>query len=70
MENSEYLNKPKEIVDSHIHKSIEIIKTYINNYSLIPVLEKAFINDNFIYKKEDGTTNEDCKLGLYIGDLF
>lgn len=70
MESSEYLNKPKEIVDSHIHKSIEIIKTYINNYSLFPVLEKAFINDNFIYKKEDGTTNEDCKLSLYIGDLF
>lgn len=70
MDSSEYLSKSEEIIGSQIQKSIEIIKTYINNYSLIPVLEKAFINDNFIYKKEDGTTNEDCKLCLYIGDLF
>ncbi len=33
-------------------------------------MEKAFINDNFIYKKENGAQNEDFLLSCYIADLF
>ncbi len=70
MNDTEHLSKTKEIIHSQMQKFIETIKSYINSYSLIPVLEKAFINDNFIYKKDDGSANEDCKLCLYIGDLY
>lgn len=45
------------------------IKDYVQKYSLIPILEIAFINDNFIFDKE-GVPNEDQKLASYIGDLF
>jgi len=58
------------IIDSQINKCIEQLKEYIQQYSLLPVLEKSFINDNFLYEKEDGSVNDDCKLSLYIGDLF
>lgn len=70
MSDTEFLGNSKEIVDYQIRDFIGKIRLYINKYSLIPVIEKAFINDNFIYKKDDGTTNEDCKLCLYVGDLY
>ena len=70
MDNLKQMQKSKTIINSHIKQSVGIIKEFISKYSLIPVLEKAFINDNFIYEKPDGSTNEDYKLSLYIGDLF
>lgn len=36
----------------------------------MPVLEKAFINDNYIYKKGNGVPNEDALISDYIADLF
>ncbi len=58
------------VIEPKINKTIEQLKDFINQYSLLPVLGKTYINDNFIYVKDDGATNEDCKLSLYIGDLF
>lgn len=60
----------KKTIEPQIQECVSKIKDYISNYSLLPVLEKAFINDNFIYEKPDGTVNDDCKLTLYVGDLF
>lgn len=58
------------IIEPKINKCIEQLKDFINHFSLLPVLEKTYINDNFIYVKDNGATNEDCKLSLYVGDLF
>lgn len=52
-----------------INEITSTIKDYVQKYSLIPILEIAFINDNFIFDK-DGVPNEDQKLASYIGDLF
>lgn len=53
-----------------LQNQIAKLKSYINKYDLIPVLMKAFENDNFIFRKGDGTINDDYLLSNYITDLY
>ena len=53
-----------------LQNQIAKLKSYINKYDLIPVLIKAFENDNFIFRKDDGTINDDYLLSNYITDLY
>lgn len=67
---ADFFEKSKQIFSQSIKEDVTKLEQYIHNYSLIPVLEKAFINDNFIYKKENGAQNEDFLLSDYITDLY
>ena len=67
---ADFFVKSKQIFSQSIKEDVTKLEQYIHNYSLIPVLEKAFINDNFIYKKENGAQNEDFLLSDYITDLY
>lgn len=66
----DFFEKSKQVFSQKINDGVIKLKQYIHRYSLLPVLEKAFINDNFIYKKENGAQNEDFLLSDYITDLF
>ena len=66
----DFFEKSKQIFSQNINDGVIKLKQYIHRYSLLPVLEKAFINDNFIYKKENGMQTEDFLLSDYITDLF
>ena len=37
---------------------------------MTPVLERAFINDNYIYKNGNRVPNDDALISDYIADLF
>jgi len=65
-----FLDQLKQKTVQDLTNNITKLKKYISKYSLLPVLEKAFINDNFIYKKENGAQNEDFLLSDYITDLY
>ena len=66
----DFFEKSKQVFSQNINDGVIKLKQYIHRYSLLPVLEKAFINDNFVYKKENGIQNEDFLLSDYITDLF
>ena len=68
--NTDFFEKSKQVFSQSINDSVIKLKKYVSKYSLFPVLEKAFINDNFIYKKENGVQNEDFLLSDYITDLY
>lgn len=68
--NGDFFEKSKLFFSQNINDNVTKLEQYIHNYSLLPVLEKAFINDNFIYKKENGVQNEDFLLSDYITDLY
>ena len=67
---ADFFEKSKQVFSQSINDSVIKLKLYLSKYSLFPVLEKAFINDNFIYKKENGVQNEDFLLSDYITDLY
>lgn len=67
---ADFFKKSKQVFSQSINDSVIKLKLYVSKYSLFPVLEKAFINDNFIYKKENGVQNEDFLLSDYITDLY
>ena len=46
------------------------LKSYIAQYNLLPVLAKAFKNDNFVFTKSNGIRNDDYLLAGYIADLY
>lgn len=46
------------------------LKSYINQYDFLPVLSKAFINDNFVFTKPNGIRNDDYLLAGYITELY
>ena len=66
----EFSEKTIQHVSKNLDADIDELKNYINTYSLLPVLEKAFINDNFIYEKQKGVPNEDFLISDYIADLY
>ena len=66
----EFSEKTIQHVSKKLDADIDELKNYINTYSLLPVLEKAFINDNFIYEKQKGVPNEDFLISDYIADLY
>lgn len=68
--NGDFFEKSKLFFSQNINDNVTKLKQYIPKYSLLPVLEKAFINDNFIYKKDNGVQNEDFLLSDYITDLY
>lgn len=68
--NADFSEESKQFFSQSITDSVTKLKQYLLKYSLLPVLEKAFINDNFIYKKENGAQNEDFLLSDYITDLY
>ena len=49
---ADFFEKSKQVFSQSINDSVIKLKLYLSKYSLFPVLEKAFVNDNFIYKKE------------------
>lgn len=65
-----FIDKTNILMTQKIDNNLKQLKSYINDYSLLPVLEKAFINDNFIYEKRNGVPNEDFLISNYIADLF
>ena len=67
---ADFFEKSKQIFSQSIKEDVTKLEQYMHNYSLIPILEKAFINDNFIYKKKNGAQNEDFLLSDYITDLY
>lgn len=68
--NADFSEESKQFFSQSITDSVTKLKQYLLKYSLLPVLEKAFINDNFIYKKENGAQNEVFLLSDYITDLY
>ena len=67
---TDFFEKSKKLFSQRLNDGVIKLKEYVLKYSLLPVLEKAFINDNFIYKKDNGAQNEDFLLSDYITDLF
>lgn len=53
-----------------LKEKIDLLKSFIDKYSFLPVLSKAFINDNLIFYKSNGTVNDDFLLSNYIADLY
>lgn len=49
---------------------LDKLKEYVRIYDLIPVLVKAFENDNLIFYKARNVPNEDSLLSNYIADLY
>ena len=66
----EFSEKTLKRASKKLEEDIDRLKFYINNYSLLPVLEKAFINDNFIHEKQKGVQNDDFLMSDYIADLY
>ena len=61
----EFSEKTLKRASKKLEEDIDRLKFYINNYSLLPVLEKAFINDNFIHEKQKGVQNDDFLISDY-----
>lgn len=53
-----------------LNNLLKKLKCYINQYDFLPVLSKAFINDNFVFTKPNGIRNDDYLLASYIADLY
>ncbi len=53
-----------------LNNLLKELKSYINQYDFLPVLAKAFINDNFVFTKPNGIRNDDYLLASYIVDLY
>lgn len=62
-----------EIISTQSKKlknKIDLLISFIEKYTLLPVISKAFINDNLIFYKSNGTVNDDFLLSNYIADLY
>lgn len=53
-----------------LKEKIDLLKSFIDKYIFLPVLSMAFINDNLIFYKSNGTVNDDFLLSNYIADLY
>lgn len=53
-----------------LNNLLKKLKCYINQYDFLPVLSKAFINDNFVFTKPNGIRNDDYLLASYIAYLY
>lgn len=65
-----YLDQLRQKSFQDLNDNIIKLKNYISKYSLLPVLERAFINDNYIYKNGNRVPNDDALISDYIADLF
>ena len=60
----------RERENKKLNNLLNELKSYIIQYDFLPVLAKAFINDNFIFTKSNGIKNDDYLLAGYIADLY
>ena len=54
----------RERENKKLNNLLNELKSYIIQYDFLPVLAKAFINDNFIFTKSNGIKNDDYLLAI------